>query len=136
VSVTAGFPTTGPYKIVDAGPNTITLDTNSNAAVVGITISEMPPVFGKIGGYLLTGTFANYNPTVNAGATTTQNVTVTGSIIGDPCYAAHANGWNGLMHTSNVSAANTVTVTLYNPTGAPITIANGTLRAFVEKRPN
>ena len=135
VSVTAGFPTTGPYKIIAATTSSITLDTNSNAIAAGITIETMAPVFGKIGGYKLRTTMAYGPVTVNAGATATQTVTVTGAKLGDIAYASHSVGFNLLMHSADVTADDTVTVRFYNPTGGNITIGAGYLRAFVEKQP-
>jgi hypothetical protein len=135
VSVSAGFATTGPYKIIASNTSSITLDTNPNAVAAGINIERMLPTFSKIGGYKLRTTMAYGPVTVNAGATATQTVTVTGAKLGDIAYASHSVGFNLLMHSADVTADDTVTVRFYNPTGGNITIGAGYLRAFVEKQP-
>ncbi len=45
VSVSAGFATTGPYRILSKTDTTITIDVNSNAAQSNITVSTPDPVF-------------------------------------------------------------------------------------------
>lgn len=83
----------------------------------------------------LSGT-VSWNPgTVNAGVTTTTDVTVTGAAVGDPVTVGLTTldeaGW---MFSGQVRTANIVTVTLTNTTGGNITVPNGgTLRASVMK---
>lgn len=45
VDVSAGFPTTGPYKILSKTTTTITIEVNSDAAQVNITVDTSDPVF-------------------------------------------------------------------------------------------
>lgn len=45
VAVSAGFASTGPYKIRGVTADSITLDTNSNAAASNITVNTIDPVF-------------------------------------------------------------------------------------------
>ncbi len=45
VDVSAGFPTTGPYRIVNLTATTMTLDTASNAAASNITVDTSDPVW-------------------------------------------------------------------------------------------
>jgi hypothetical protein len=45
VNVSAGFPTTGPYRVLAVTTTTITLDTNSNSAQNNITVDTPDPVF-------------------------------------------------------------------------------------------
>lgn len=59
-------------------------------------------------------------------------ITVTGAAIGDPCYvgltSVVAAGW---ILSASVTAADTVTVVLYNATGGAVDLASGTLRVDV-----
>lgn len=68
-------------------------------------------------------------PSIAAGASTTTTVTVTGASVGDgKTYSADMSvGWSGLIASAAATSANTVTVTAYNPTGAAIDLASGTL---------
>lgn len=68
---------------------------------------------------------------VAAAAQTTTTVTVTGAAVGDTVALGFSNDLQALMLTGYVSAANTVTVVLYNGTAAPVDLASGTLRADV-----
>lgn len=45
ISVSAGFLTRGPFKVLDYTSNTITVDANSNAAQTGVNLANMEPVF-------------------------------------------------------------------------------------------
>jgi len=45
VDVTAGFPTTGPYKVLELTATTMTLDTNSDSAESNITVDTSDPTF-------------------------------------------------------------------------------------------
>lgn len=77
----------------------------------------------------LTGSATYDAPSVAAGGTTTTTVTVTGAALGDFALASFSVTVAGLVVTAYVSATDTVTVVLYNPTGAPIDLASATLRA-------
>jgi hypothetical protein len=74
--------------------------------------------------------FSNYDPpSIAAGGVATTTVTVTGAALGDYAEASFSLALGGLIIFAAVSAANTVTVTFYNPTGAPIDLGSGVLRA-------
>lgn len=88
------------------------------------------------GGVLqLTGS-ATYNaPSIAAGSSTTTTVTVTGAALGDKVTAISLGvDILGLVCTGYVSATDTVTVVLFNPTVAAIDIASTTLRVEVSRK--
>lgn len=71
-------------------------------------------------------------PSVASLGTTTTTVTVTGAAVGDLCTCGLTTlTTEGLMLNANVSAANTVTVVLFNPTAGAVDLASGTLRVGV-----
>lgn len=67
-------------------------------------------------------------------ATETHSITVTGAVLGDFAQVSHSISLGGLVATAYVSAADTVTVVLFNPTGGAINIGSGTMRARVNRR--
>lgn len=78
---------------------------------------------------------ATYDPpSIAASGTTTTTVTVTDAALGDYAVPSFSLTLSGLVMTAYVSAADTVTVVLFNPTAGAIDIASGTLRARVFKR--
>lgn len=78
---------------------------------------------------------ATYNPpNLTPAATTTTTVTVSKAALGDAVvFVSFSLDLQGLIVTAYVSAADTVTVVLFNPTGGAINLASGTLRAGVRK---
>lgn len=74
----------------------------------------------------------NWGSIASAAAATTT-VTVTGAALGDRATATMSLDLQGLVMTAYVSAADTVTVVLFNPTGGAIDLASGTLSARVTK---
>lgn len=67
-------------------------------------------------------------PSIAAGATVATTVTVTGAALGDLVEASFSLSLGGLiMYPPSVTSTNTITVTLFNPTGAAIDLASGTL---------
>lgn len=74
-----------------------------------------------------------YNPpSIANGAQATTTVTVQGAVLGDFCLApSFSADTQGLVLSGQVTAADTVTVTLRNDTGAPIDLSSGTLAAAV-----
>ena len=78
---------------------------------------------------------ATYNaPSIASGGTTTTTVTVTGAVLGDYAQASFGTSLVGLVCTAYVSAANTVTIVLYNPTGGAIDLASTTLKVRLAKQ--
>lgn len=73
----------------------------------------------------------NFGP-INAGATAELTLTVTGAVTGQPVALSSASSVEaGLIWCGYVSAANTVTVRMYNTTGAPIDPVASTWTALV-----
>lgn len=71
-------------------------------------------------------------PSVATGAATSTTLTVTGAQIGDFCEASMSVAVAGGADLSaQVTAPDTVTVTLTNLTGGAVDLASGTLRAIV-----
>lgn len=81
----------------------------------------------------LSGSATYDAPSIAAGGTTTTTVTVTGAALGDFALVSFSITVAGLVVTAYVSAANTVSVVLYNPTAGAINLASATLRARVLK---
>lgn len=79
---------------------------------------------------------ATWDPaSVAAGASVTTTVTVTGAALGDRANGSFSLALGGLILSAAVSATNTITITLFNPTAAPIDLASGTVRAwFIPKQ--
>lgn len=82
---------------------------------------------------ILNGSSAYDPPSINDGAFTTTNVTVTGAALGDFAIASFSLDTLGLDIFAEVSAANTVRVTLRNNTGGTLDHGLGTIRARVWK---
>jgi hypothetical protein len=77
----------------------------------------------------------NWNPpSVAVGASTTVNVTVAGAAVGDVARVSFASAFiGGCVLDAQVTAADTVTVTLANHTAAPVDFGNLALRVMVWK---
>lgn len=65
-------------------------------------------------------------PSIAAGGTATTTFTFTGAVIGDRIEVSAPYDLQGLMMSAYVSAADTVTVVLFNPTAGAIDLANNT----------
>jgi hypothetical protein len=63
----------------------------------------------------------------SAGASVTQDFTLTGGILGDYAAVAPATFYAGLMVTAQVTTTNTVRVTYFNPTASTVSITNHTV---------
>lgn len=72
-------------------------------------------------------------PSTAAGATSSTTVTVNGAQRGDRVRAVFSLDLGGLLLFAQVTAANTVTVRVYNPTGSPIDVGSGILYVEVDK---
>ena len=68
---------------------------------------------------------------VAAGTSATTTVAMTGAIVGDKVAIGFSNDLQGMVLSAYVSAANSVTAVLFNPTGSTINLASGTLRARI-----
>jgi hypothetical protein len=68
-----------------------------------------------------------------SGGTTSTTVTVTGAVLGQPAKAGLTTlTTQAIIVSAHVSAADTVTVVLFNPTGSSVDLGSGTLTAVVE----
>lgn len=75
---------------------------------------------------------AVYTPAAIANATTTTlTVSVPGAQLGAHTFVAYTKDLQGLLCTSYVSAADTVTIVLSNYTGASVTLAAGSFKVMV-----
>lgn len=72
-------------------------------------------------------------PSVNSLGTTSTTVTVTGAAVGDYVDVSFSLPLSGLWIKGEVTAANTVTVTLFNPTSSAVDLTSGTLKVLVSK---
>jgi hypothetical protein len=69
---------------------------------------------------------------VDAGATDTDTVTVSGVALGDMVVGMSIGvSEAGLVRRAYVSAANTVTIVTYNPTGGAVNVASTTMRLVI-----
>ena len=67
-------------------------------------------------------------------ATELKTITVTGAALGDISSVSFGLDTQGMLLTSYVSAANTVTAQLYNPNAGAVNLASDTVRATVYKK--
>jgi hypothetical protein len=72
-------------------------------------------------------------PNVAAGATTTTTVNVPGARVGDAVRVFAPVSLQGMVCTAYVSADDTVTLVLYNPTAGGINLASGLWRVVTER---
>jgi hypothetical protein len=70
---------------------------------------------------------------VAAGGKVSTTITVAGATLGDFVFRSFSLDVQGLTFTADVTATNTVTVTLANLTGAAVDLASGTLAVLVLK---
>lgn len=80
------------------------------------------------------GSAVSTGATLAAGAVATRTVTVSGAAMGDFALASFSVTTGSLLISASVTAANTVTVVITNPTAGNIDIAVGTVYARVIKR--
>lgn len=62
-----------------------------------------------------------------------QTFTVTGAVAGDPVSVGMPGIPSGVILSGQVTAANTVTVTIFNATGSAVDVASGTVRLLVTR---
>lgn len=89
---------------------------------------------------LLTGNVNNHTiatkssfdpPSIAAGTAVTTTVSVTGAALGDIVSVSYSGNLSGIVLTGWVSATGVVSVSFFNPTGAAVDLANGTLSILV-----
>ena len=83
----------------------------------------------------LLGASDNWDPDpITAGGYVQTTLAVAGATTGSPVIATHASiAGTAVVINAVVSAADVVTVTLFNPTAATVDLANGALRVYVFK---
>lgn len=87
--------------------------------------------FGNLPSQRLTGTATYDPPSIASGASSAATtVTVTGALLGQQAGASFSLNTQGVIFNAWVSAADTVSVILTNPTAGTIDLASGTLSAF------
>ncbi len=110
VDVSAGFPTTGPYRVVSLTATTMTLDTNSNSAQSNITVDTSDPTFINP----LTSPTAIGGTTPNTGAFTTltaTTLTATTGYIGTSTIAVKDSvNPKGMSQAVNITAGGTASI--------------------------
>ncbi|MBT2142668.1 MULTISPECIES: hypothetical protein [unclassified Rhodanobacter] len=123
----SAIPTTGAwYK------GSVVYNTNAGAAgnpIGWVNVGQgTPGVWRELGWHMSTGSKTYDPPSIASMGTTTTTVTCTGAAMGQIASAGFSLSLAGLMMSAYVSAADTVTVVLFNPTGATVDIASGTLK--------
>ncbi len=81
----------------------------------------------------LSATLSYNPPNILAAGTTAQAVTVPGAVLGYDASASFSLDLTGLVLTAYVSATDTVTAVLFNPTAGAINLGAGTLTAYAWK---
>lgn len=82
----------------------------------------------------LKGSAAYDPPNIVVAGQAVTTVSVPGAVVGDFALASFSIASPGLTITAFVSAANVVTVVLFNGTDSDVNLAAGTLRALVFKQ--
>ena len=81
-----------------------------------------------------TGHTDTWDPGAIASASSASTtITVPGAALGDFVMTSFSLSLQGLMMNGDVSAANTVTVKIYNNTGGSVNLASGTIKVLVFK---
>jgi hypothetical protein len=127
-------------RLGNTGAGAVTVNAGSMAAK-GFPTSYPSPIsvngataltFNKIG--LVHGGQATWNPpSLATGAQQTTTVTVPGAALGDMTQVSFSLSLAGTRLSSEVTAADTVTVTQRNDTGGAVDLASGTLRVQLIK---
>lgn len=139
------YPMTTNVSIIDAGGHNLQVTTPQSGGTTVSRNKQRVPVEAD-GGITIgsTGTkvtsilygSATWNPpSVATGAFTSTTVTVTGAAVGDPAVVGDTDASQvaGAFLKARVSAANTVTVELYNFTGSALDLVGGTVKVVVIK---
>lgn len=132
LALTNGIPTRGDWLAGDK--IFVTAPTAGNYVGAVCVTSGAPGTWQKFGAVTLTGNATAFAPTINAGTSTTQDITVTGAAVNDiVSYISFTQDLQGLVVTAWVQATNTVRVRLQNLTAGNITLTSGTLTVNVIK---
>lgn len=103
----------------------------AEVAIVNYKLSGTDVLGSVRDGNPLAGSATYDAPSITASGTTTTTVTVTGASVGDLVNVSFGVSLQGLVCTAYVSASNTVTIVLFNPTAGAIDLASTTVRATV-----
>jgi hypothetical protein len=128
--------TTDTNTEIELGPN---YNEGTTRYAIGRAQMNLPAGIGAFGTYantvlkrLLHGTVTWNPPSVADGDIVTTTITVTGAVVGNQVAVGHNTITTaGIILTGIVSAADTVTVTLLNKSGATYDAGSGTLRVTV-----
>jgi hypothetical protein len=71
-------------------------------------------------------------PSIAASGTTTTTVSIPGAVLGNYAHVSFSISLQGIMATAYVSAADVVTVVLFNPTATAIVLASTTIKVKAE----
>jgi hypothetical protein len=111
---------------IDTGNSTATKRNPGGGTLVGTQVNLASLAIGQA------STSATWNPgSIASGSFEAKDVTVSGAALGDYAIASFSLDVQDLQLNAQVTAANTVTCTLYNLTGAALDLASGTLRVLV-----
>lgn len=114
---------------LNVGTSTATITSPSGGSLTGTQIGLHSVAVGQVAWQ------TTWNPSaIAAGSYEAKDITVPGAAVGDFVLAALSTiVTNDLMISGNVSAADTVTVILFNPTGGSLNPGSGTLSVLVFK---
>jgi len=137
VTVTNGFPTTGPFKVLAVTATTITVDATSDTAEVVETIDNSLPTFAEMPSLRLQASFTWDPPNLVDGAgETSGSITVTDAELGDFVIVAAPYDLQDCIAHAYVQAADTVEIRLQNESGGAIDLASGSWKVRVIKYGN
>lgn len=115
----------------DGTPTPIFLKMLGAISTMSQTVDANTKQLGLLPSQRLKGSKTFNPPSIAGSGVTTTTVTVTGAALGQKADASFSLDVTGLMLDAEVTSANTVTVSLFNPTAGAIDLASGTLSAFV-----
>lgn len=106
----------------------------SGTVVNGAFTVRADPLITRPYGWVCTGGKVYDPPSIAAAGQASTTVTVTGARLGDDASVVFSASLGGLIASAYVSASDTVTVVLFNPTGSAIDLASGTISASTQRR--
>ena len=116
-------------------PSNLTVYANKFDVCQGGSSVELNGVACAIDGrFMFRQDSVTYGP-ITSGSYVTANYTITGANTGDICTVSHTAIPAGCVIYATCNSGNTVTVTVTNVTGSPVTTSSGPLRIDVWQRP-
>lgn len=120
-----------PTNLADAAARLSDLE-GQLAALTVPNVSEILKRLDALEPPWLSGSTTWDPPSLLSGAYTTQTVTVTGAVLGDPVVVSFSQALpGGVSLTGSVTAGDTVTALLLNLSAGTVDLSSGTLRADV-----